>query len=128
KNAWDITKAFESRLLKNDAVLQREDYVEFHTIAQANALDLNLYSTDGRLMYTTQPRIYDLKLISTYINPRTLDHLNYFARSQYIQQESIGKMNYITAYTSIRNSDYEPIAYLSLPYYASQPEFEKSTG
>src|SRR5690606_11162121 len=75
-----------------------------------------------------QPRIYDLRLISDYIHPRVLDHLRYFARSQYIQEESIGKMHYIAAYTSIRNAAYEPIAFLSLPYYVSQLEFEKNTG
>lgn len=128
KNAWDISKAFESRLLKTNSTIGLDDYDEFQTIAEANALDLNLYDVDGRLMYTTQPRIYDLKLISDFINPRALDHLRYFARSQYVQSESIGKMQYISAYTSILNTEFEPIAFLSLPYYASQVEFEKNTG
>ncbi|HZH54560.1 MAG TPA: HAMP domain-containing sensor histidine kinase, partial [Sphingobacteriaceae bacterium] len=128
KNSWDISKAFESRLIQRNSTIGMDDYVEFQAIAEANALDLNLYDVDGHLMYTTQPRIYDLELISDYINPRALDHLRYYGRSQYVQAESIGQMKYVSAYTSILNTAFEPIAFLSLPYYASQVELERSTG
>ncbi len=128
KNAWEIAKGLESQILRNDVAIGQEDIEKFRVIAESNALDLNLYNTDGQLIYTTQPRIYDLKLISDYINPRALDHLGYYARSQYVQGENIGSLNYITAYTSIRNASYEPMAFLSLPNYMSQQEFDKNIG
>lgn len=127
QNAWNLTKAFESTLLENESTIGMDHFDEFQNIAAANALDLNLYTTDGRLIFSTQPRIYDLRLIADYIHPSALNHLHYLARSQYIQQESIGGMNFLNAYTSIRNAEHEPIAFLSLPYYVSDLEFEKST-
>ena len=128
KNAWEIAKGLESQILKNGSAIDREDYEKFQAIAESNALDLNIYNTEGQLIYTSQPRIYDLKLISEYINPRALDHLGYYARSQYVQKQNIGSLEYITAYSSIRNSSYEPIAFLSLPNYMSQQEFDKNIG
>lgn len=128
KNAWEIAKGLETQILKNGSAIDRDDYEKFQAIAESNALDLNIYNTDGQLIFTTQPRIYDLKLISEYINPMALNQLGYFARSQYVQEQSIGSLEYITAYTSIRNSSYEPIAFLSLPNYMSQQEFDKNSG
>lgn len=127
-NAWNLTKSFESRLVLSESTIGKDDYEEFQAIAQSNALDLNLYSTSGRLIFTTQPRIYDLQLLSDYINPRAFDHLSHYARSQYLQDEYIGGMEYKAAYTTVRNAEHEPLAYLSLPAYASKLEFERSTG
>lgn len=127
-HAWNLTKSFESRLVLSESTIGKDDYEEFRAIAESNALDLNLYSTSGRLIYSTQPRIYDLQLLSDYINPRAFDHLGHYARSQYLQDERIGGMEYKAAYTTVRNAEHEPLAFLSLPAYASKLEFERSTG
>src|SRR5690606_30441647 len=92
------------------------------------ASDLNLYGIDGQLTYSTQPRIYDLRLTSRYINPNAWLHLAKQQRSEFIQHEQIGNMNYIAAYAPIRNDSYEPIAFLSLPYYSYQKEFDQNVG
>lgn len=128
KNVWEIAKGLEAQILKSGASVDQDDFEKFQAIAESNALDLNIYSTEGQLIYTTQPRIYDLKLISEYINPRALDQLGYYARSQYVQEQNIGSLEYLTAYSSIRNSAYEPIAFLSLPNYMSRQEFDKNIG
>ncbi len=128
KSAWEIAKGLESQIIKQGVDISQEDKERFRSIAESNALDLNLYNTDGRLIFTTQPRIYDLKLKSEYIHPRALDHLGYYSRSQYIQKEQIGNLKYITAYSSINDESYEPIAFVSIPNYRSTIDFGKSMG
>lgn len=128
KSAWEIAKGLESQILRQASTVSQDDKEKFQAIAESNALDLNVYSTSGRLIFTTQPRIYDLKLKSDFIHPRALDHLGYYSRSQYVQEEQIGSLKYITAYTSIKNESYQPIAFLSLPNYRSEIEFSKNIG
>lgn len=124
KFSWDVAKAFESKIIMDNQGFTNEIYNEFDLIAKSIALDVNLYDLSGQLIYTTQPRIYDLRLQSDYINPLAFLHLRDYGRSQYILDESIGKLNYTTAFSAIKDEDYEPIAFLSLPNYASQREFD----
>lgn len=128
QRAWEVAKSMESRILKSNTGFLKDASAQFIEIAEANALDMNLYDTSGQLIYTTQPRIYDLKLISNYLNARAFVHLKHYGRSRYVQEEHIGKLNYLTAYASLRKTDYEPVAFLSLPYYSSQQEFDQSIG
>lgn len=129
KNVVDIAGRLESRMLKdsngNRGISTDE---QFNTVAESVASDLNLFGMDGQLIYATQPRIYDLELISSYMHPQAWLHMARYQRSEFIQHEQIGGMNYIAAYAPIRNDSYEPIAFLSLPYYSYQKEFDQNVG
>src|SRR5690606_14012996 len=129
KYVVDIASRLESKILK-EATVNREisSDEQFNTIAESIASDLNLYGIDGQLTYSTQPRIYDLKLVSNYINPKAWLHLARQQRSEFIQHEQIGNLNFIAAYAPIRNDAYEPVAFLSLPNYSYQKEFEQNVG
>ncbi len=129
KYVVDIAGRLESKILK-EANVNREISTDeqFNTIAESIASDLNLYGIDGQLTYSTQPRIYDLRLVSRYINPKAWLHLARQQRSEFIQHEQIGNLNFIAAYAPIRNDAYEPVAFLSLPHYSYQKEFEQNIG
>lgn len=128
QQAWEVAKKMESHIIKGNTDLQHGGGEQFVELAEAAALDMNLYDTSGKLIYTTQPRIYDLQLISDYLNARAFVHLQHYQRSRYVHEEHIGKLNYLSAYASLRNSDYEPIAFLSLPNYSSRAEFDRNLG
>ena len=125
----DIAGKLESRWLKetnlNRGISTDE---QFNTIAQSIASDLNLYDTNGQLIYSTQPRIYDLRLTSRYMHPRAWLHMARHQRSEFIQHEHIGGLNFIAAYAPIRNNAYEPVAFLSLPHYSYRKEFDQNVG
>ncbi len=129
KYVVDIAGRLESKILK-EANINREISTDeqFNTIAESVASDLNLYGIDGQLTYSTQPRIYDLRLTSRYIHPKAWLHMAHHQRSEFIQHEQIGSLNYIAAYAPIRNDEYEPVAFLSLPHYSYQKEFDQNVG
>ncbi|MFC7525776.1 ATP-binding protein [Parapedobacter sp. GCM10030251] len=129
KYVVDIASRLESKILK-EANINRgiSSDEQFNTIAESVASDLNLYGIDGQLTYSTQPRIYDLRLTSRYVNPKAWLHLARQQRSEFIQHEQIGSLNFIAAYAPIRNDAYEPVAFLSLPHYSYQKEFEQNVG
>lgn len=82
--------------------------------------DINLYTIDGRLLATSRPRLYDEGLLAEVIDPRAYTEMRFSQRSSFIQEETIGNLNYLTAYVPFRNERGEVIAFMSLPYFARQ--------
>ncbi len=129
KYVIDISRRFELRMLKATGITHGiHNDEQFNAMVESIASDLNLYGMDGQLIYSTQPRIYDLRLISRYMDPKAWLHMAARQRSEFIQHEDLGTLNYIAAYAPIRNDRYEPVAYLSLPHYSYQKEFDQNVG
>ncbi|WP_216629107.1 ATP-binding protein [Sphingobacterium lumbrici] len=84
--------------------------------------DFNLYNKNGKLIYSTQPKIYDQKLLSEYINQDAYIDLNVLKKTETLHTERIANFVYSATYSTIRNSEYQTIAYLSVPYYAAKKE------
>ncbi|MFB2120458.1 ATP-binding protein [Parapedobacter sp. 2B3] len=129
KYVADIASRLESRWLKEldlNKGLSADE--QFNTIAESVAADLNLYDTNGQLIYSTQPRIYDLRLLSRYMQPHAWLHMARYQRSEFLQHEHIGGLNFIAAYAPIRNDEYEAVAFLSLPHYSYRKEFDQNVG
>src|SRR5690606_20416714 len=125
----DIASRVESRWLKEldlNRGLSADE--QFNTVAESVASELNLYDTIGQLIYSTQPRIYDLRLLWRYMHPRAWVHMAGHQRSEFLQHEHIGGLNFIAAYAPIRNDEYDAVAYLSLPHYSYRKEFDKNVG
>lgn len=87
--------------------------------------DINLYNLEGRLIATSRSRVVNEGLISPLIHPQAYRILNENKKLLFIQDESIGKYNYLSAYLPFRNSTNQKIAYLNLPYFARQSEIQK---
>ncbi len=92
-------------------------------VAQYADLDINLYNTDGRLMATSHPSIYENNLVSEYINSRALAVIREQKFNSLILDESIGSLSYKATYASIRSfMDGSLIAILSIPFFESRNE------
>lgn len=89
------------------------------SISQILTSDYNLYDKNGKLFFTTQPRIYNQKLISDYINPDAFIDINVLKKTESSNPESIADFAYESFYAPIHNSNYNIIAYLGIPYFDS---------
>ncbi|WP_423146415.1 ATP-binding protein [Rubrolithibacter danxiaensis] len=118
-----ITEGFENKMFYNGTLSFNNQSLS--TFADINAVDLNLYNLNGKMIFTTQPKIYEYGLKSSRMNSLAYVYLSKYQRSEYIKREQIGEMPYITAYKPIRDTHNETIAYLSLPYYNYTHEIEK---
>ncbi|SEN80955.1 His Kinase A (phospho-acceptor) domain-containing protein [bacterium A37T11] len=129
KDVTEIAYRLENRFFNND-FLKKPIYStkEFNIAAEANATDLNLYDKSGELIYSSQLRIYDLGLISRFMNPNALLNMQRLQRSEYFHREQIGNLNYIVAYARIKNDQNETIAFLSLPKFSNQKEIDERIG
>ncbi|MDQ0106932.1 nitrogen fixation/metabolism regulation signal transduction histidine kinase [Chitinophaga terrae (ex Kim and Jung 2007)] len=109
-----------------DSELMKRLSASLADIAEERALDVNIYDRDGNLQLTTQPMMTDKGLISDKMDPQSFYHLSRLEEVQYIHTEYIGQMPYLSGYTPLRNHDtHEVIAYLNVPYFATQTELNQ---
>ena len=87
--------------------------------------DFNLYTLHGNLYYSSQPKIFEQGILSRKINPDALFELSEKGKTQFVHPESIGSLNYISAYEPLRNHLGKRIGYLHLPYFEKQNELNK---
>ena len=86
--------------------------------------DINIYNTNGELLATSRPEIFDNGLISEQMNSQAYFKLNYDQKLLYIHKENISNQEYLSAYLPFRNENNKIIAYLNLPYFAKQTELQ----
>lgn len=102
------------------------DYMQFilQKFARVFFTDINLYDANGYLLGTSRPKVFNVGLISDQMNPVAFKNMKYGLRSEFIQQESIGKLNYSSAYQPFYNSDGKRLAFINLQHFGQQTEFE----
>jgi two-component system, NtrC family, nitrogen regulation sensor histidine kinase NtrY len=82
--------------------------------------DINLYNLHGYLIGTSRPEIFYRNLISQRMNNMASINLENLKKSEYLQKEKIGNLEYISAYIPFYNTDNDLLAYLNLPYFRMQ--------
>lgn len=126
KNISAITSKLETHFL--DYSIDSLDNIEniLTTISSFTTQDYNLFDKSGKLVYTSQPRIYENKLLSKYINPHAYEKLNVLKKAEVIEKEVIGNFRYDASYATIHNRDYEAVAFISFPNFSSKREENSS--
>jgi two-component system nitrogen regulation sensor histidine kinase NtrY len=79
--------------------------------------DINLYDEEGVLMATSRAELFDRQLLSRRMNRLVYESLSAGRASEYIHDEHIGNLKYISAYVPLLNSENKFLAYLNLPYF-----------
>jgi signal transduction histidine kinase len=103
------------------------DYITFYLIKFSNVFysDINLYNTNGELIATSRQEIFNIGLQGTQMNPEAYNQLSILKNTEYVHEERIGKLNYLSGYIPLYNNKDQLLAYLNLPYFAKQNELEK---
>jgi len=130
--AKDVEKVFENQRDLDqvgdiyDSELMKRLSASLDNIADERALDINIYDRDGNLQLTTQPLMTDKGLISAKMDPQAYYRLFRLEQIQFIHTEYIGVMPFLSGYMPLRNHDtHEVIAYLNVPYFATQTELNE---
>lgn len=88
-------------------------------LASLSNLDANVYNTQGQLLATSQPLIFEGNLISRFINSRAFFKiLN--GENLIIEAEEVGTLRYFVAYTAIKSPQTgNLIGILGIPFFQS---------
>jgi signal transduction histidine kinase len=119
------------RQVETSGIPERTDQaiVDFNQFADINATFLNLFDTSGNLIFTSLPKIYDYGIIGKKMSSRAFVYLDYLQRSEYLNpNERIGSFLYASAYAPVRDSRNKIIAYIGLPYYANEEDYQTKIG
>ena len=107
----------------------RESQFDFNQFADVNGIYLNLFDTGGTLRLTSIPKLYDLGIISRKMASMAYTELAIAQKSEFINRvEQIGTFTYAAAYAPIRNVNNETIAFISIPYYANEKDYQDKIG
>ena len=118
-------KSDEDTLLLIDENFGNKLERDITEVSETHNVDINFYSLSGNLISTTQPHIYNKQLLNTHINPTAFFHLKHDDRSRYMQNESIGDLNYLSMYMPVLDNAGNAYAYINIPYLNSQLELNQ---
>lgn len=135
KNRENISEKIHSVVLDAESKFVDEkeltkdmsEYITFVLQKLSNVFftDINLYDTKGNLYASSRSKVFDEGLTSKKMNPEAFLQMSVFEKSEFIHDERIGKLKYLSAYIPLKNKDGKLLAYLNTPYFAKQNELEK---
>ncbi len=101
-----------------------EEYLEYllKKFSSVFYADLNLYGTNGRLIATSRPELFDKGLSGHLMNSRGYIELNRKGEVEFIHEEAIGSLKYLSVYVPFINDDNKILAYLNMPYFVGTSE------
>lgn len=118
----------QNRIGEFDHLSTAENREELQQLLQKFALtfntDINMYDDEGYLLATSKPKLFNMGIVSEQINPQAFKNLTLNAKSKYVHQESIGKLNYASAYRPFYNRAGKRLAYINLQHFGKQSELE----
>ncbi len=113
--------SYSERVTDGDALAN-----ELAQMARYSESDINLFSTQGQLVVSSQPLIYGNNLLSKYINPKALAYIRDEQNNRVIIEESVGTLVYKSAYIGLKSYDSgELIGIMSIPFFESKFELDR---
>ena len=135
KNRENISEKIHSVLIDTESKLSSEnslnlslvDYISFVLKKSSSVFftDINLYDTHGNLYCSSRSKLFDEGLISKKMNPEAFLQIAILGKTEFIHDERIGKLEYLSAYIPYKNKEGKLLAYFNLPYFAKQSALEK---
>jgi two-component system, NtrC family, nitrogen regulation sensor histidine kinase NtrY len=103
---------------------RNRSYVTDLLLRQSNVFftDINLYDNNGELISSSRPRVFEEGLAGTLMDPVAFFTMRNHQLNQFVHTESIGKLEYLSAYILLRNHYQELLGFINLPYFAKQSD------
>lgn len=121
--------AFEKKVLTNGLKQDEKARYEFNRFADDNAAFLNLYNEYGDVILTSLPKMYEYGILGPKIAPKAFVNLCTNQKSEFINgAEKIGEFTYAAGYAPIRNDKNQTIAYIGVPYYGNEADYQEKIG
>ncbi len=118
----------QNKLGNDTALLQSLSEYSIYQLKKSSNIfftDINLYDTRGNLYASSRSKIFDKGLTSRKMNQEAYLQLQVLGKREFIHDEQIGKLEYLSAYIPFVNNDHKLLGYLNLPYFAKQNDLEK---
>lgn len=102
------------------------EYVAY-LLAQASDLfksDVTVFNTNGEYYAASLPKLFEEGLVSKKLNPAVYSRLLTGREGQEVFSESVGKLNFYSAYRPVHNRYGKNLCVVNLPYFSRQGEMQ----
>ncbi len=125
-----VQLAYQRQIFNIGKITTGEDSeFQFNQFADVNSSYLNLYDLNGNLVLTSLRRMYDYGILSKKMPPKAFIYLSLMQKSEFLNpSEKIGTFQYAAAYAPIRDAQNKTIAYIGLPYYSNEADYQAKIG
>ena len=89
-------------------------------VSDIHDVDVNVYDLEGNLQVSSEEEVYERGILSTKMHPKAYYHLQRLREVQYVQEERMSSLNYLSIYAAVRDEEGKVYAYLNIPYFLSQ--------
>jgi signal transduction histidine kinase len=130
RTAGIMVKELQKRIIEygvfDDAIKIYEPIVNenlkelIEDVADIHHVDVNVYDLQGNLQVSSESEVYNRGILSTKMHPVAYYHLNRLRQVQYVQEESMSSLQYLSIYSAVRDEQGNVYAYLNIPYFLSQ--------
>ncbi len=97
-----------------------------HKFSQVFFADINLYDLNGFLLASSRSEIFNRGLVGKEMHPKAFFELVSEGKTEFIQTEHIGEMEYSSVYIPLRNENNKIIAFINLPYFSDNNKIKKN--
>ena len=87
--------------------------------------DINIYGSDGRIIVSSRPEIFNRGIISRLMDSRAFFQLNENYHLKFMQPEQIGKQKFMSIYEPIYNNEGVILGFINLPYFSQGDELRQ---
>ncbi len=115
-----------------DAVLQAGDSMSTYSledlvkeVSGIHGVDVNVYDLNGDLQVSSEASVYAKGVLSKKMDPVAYYRLSRLNQIEHVQEEHIANLSYLSIYAPVRDKEGRVYAYLSIPYFTSQPELDQ---
>jgi signal transduction histidine kinase len=109
---------------ETDSLLTDSPPVNFITQANAWNLDATLFDTRGHVLTTTQPRIFENRLLAPALHPNAV-RLQRSGEAAFVTMEGIGDLVHYVAYARVNDDQGLPSALVGIPFYRSRESLDQ---
>lgn len=114
----DVVMLYDSAASSNLQTLTRE-------VAEIHNVDVNVYDLEGDLRVSSEDIVYDKGVLSKKMHPEAYYHLHRLREVQYVQEERMSSLKYLSIYSAVRDETGKVYAYLNIPYFGSQIDLQQ---
>lgn len=118
-------ETFDDRIKLYDTVANYGLQSLIDEVADIHNVDVNVYDLEGNLQVSSETEVYSEGILSTKMHPEAFYHLSRMRQVQYVQEETMSTLNYLSIYAAVRNEEGAVDAYLNIPYFLSQVDLNQ---
>lgn len=109
-----------------DSWVQNKQMTQAFSIKLGNIFftDIHLFDSQGSLLTTTSPVLFDRAISAPRIHPQAFQHLYLEQKPFFVQKETIGTYDFYSGYMPLRNSNHQLLAVINLPQISQIPEMD----